>query len=531
MGVDIWEMAVLFGIGHSFEKENPDSAAFHYEQALSVVERSRATLTADESRSEFLSGEYRRFFEDVAGYYASLDASTGGEWSQRAFATVERAKARGLLDLLELSQASRTSDTEEALLDELYKLDPESSDYEEEKKRLEAEYDRLRESRLESAVGALAAAGPAASIETVRKALSKNTVLLQYALGDTVSLLWVIDRKGHDLVTIPGRSALETEVRRLRDAIGQPGSGDAALLSSARALYELLVAPAAGRLEKADRAVIVPDGVLHEVPFDVLLTQDADPDADWGSQPFLTRAYATVYAPSAAVYLKLLEQKKHKYEFELIAYGSPDYSLLADGGRAGGPFEPLPFARAEVEEISRGVKEKKRSVHLDADANELNLKNQMKENSTRVLHLATHGVVDPVEPEASNVVLCPDPAGREDGYLWTLEILAMSNKTGVVVISACETARGRVSRGEGVVGLSRAFIASGAGGVVASLWAVSDESTSDLMTEFYRFMLNKKRPAGNALREARLALIDGGRFAHPFYWSPFIVIGTDKTPW
>ena len=79
--------------------------------------------------------------------------------------------------------------------------------------------------------------------------------------------------------------------------------------------------------------------------------------------------------------------------------------------------------------------------------------------------------------------------------------------------------------------MSRAFIASGAGSVVASLWAVSDESTSELMQVFYAKMLGKKRPAGRAMRDARLALIESGKFSHPFYWSPFIVIGSDKSPW
>ena len=88
-----------------------------------------------------------------------------------------------------------------------------------------------------------------------------------------------------------------------------------------------------------------------------------------------------------------------------------------------------------------------------------------------------------------------------------------------------------ISRGEGVVGLSRAFIASGAGGVVASLWAVSDESTAVLMKRFYEEMFERKRPAGRALHAARLTLISDPAYAHPFYWSPFIVIGTDEVPW
>lgn len=106
----------------------------------------------------------------------------------------------------------------------------------------------------------------------------------------------------------------------------------------------------------------------------------------------------------------------------------------------------------------------------------------------------------------------------------------MRFRVGLVVLSACGSALGSVSRGEGVVGLSRALIASGSGGVVASLWAVSDESTAELMREFYRGMLGRKQPAARALHGARLSLIEDQRYAHPFHWSPFIAIGTERAP-
>ena len=115
--------------------------------------------------------------------------------------------------------------------------------------------------------------------------------------------------------------------------------------------------------------------------------------------------------------------------------------------------------------------------------------------------------------------------------LHTLEIIGMPTRSGLVVMSACESARGKVSRGEGVVGLNRAFLAAGAQSVVASLWAVSDESTAELMKVFYEQMLGKKKSASRSLNEARLALIESGTYSHPFYWSPFIVTGTERSPW
>jgi CHAT domain-containing protein len=148
-----------------------------------------------------------------------------------------------------------------------------------------------------------------------------------------------------------------------------------------------------------------------------------------------------------------------------------------------------------------------------------------------VVHLATHGFVNPSEPTSSGIVLCPDGEGTEDGYFQTLEVMALPMDVGLVVLSACESGRGQIGRGEGVVGLSRAFLASGTRAIVASLWPVSDESTARLMEEFYGRMFGKRQPAADALNGACLVLIDDPRHSHPFHWSSFVVIGLEDSPW
>ncbi len=271
------------------------------------------------------------------------------------------------------------------------------------------------------------------------------------------------------------------------------------------------------------------DGMLFEVPFEVLLTGDAEKGAPWSELPYLARSYQTSYAPSASILVKIQKKKKPKYNIDLLAMGDPDFTLLGD---TSAPLAPLPYTRAEVDNISALVKDNKKRVFLGSEATESALKQQLSQGTPRVLHLATHGLVDPYDPVSSSVVLCPDAATGDDGYIYTLEILALPLDVGLVVLSACESARGRVQRGEGVVGLSRAFIAAGAGGVVASLWAVSDQSTAELMSQFYAGMLGKKRSAAEALTSARLALLEHPTYSHPFYWSPFVVIGTGgDAPW
>jgi CHAT domain-containing protein/Tfp pilus assembly protein PilF len=524
-------LTLYFGLGHAFEKSAPDSARYYYGKALAIIEQTRAGIGGAEVRTGFFGGVRRYYYEEVARYFAS-QAPSNPEWSSLAFLTIEKAKARGLLDLIESGVTDKESAAESAALDSLYRLDPESTEYASRKKALTDRYLDLRNQRLGGSLGGLARSH-VVSIDEVRNALPKKTVLLAYALGDTVSLLWAIDRDGHELYELPNRATIREDVERLRDAISKPGAGDAALRSAARRLYELIVAPAEHRLEGNRNLVIVPDGFLFEMPFEILLTADAPESASWGDLPYLARKFAPVYAPSSSVYLSLRDSKvRKKFDVEILALGDPDFPATGDSSNVRGVhLDRLPATRNEVLGITEPVKADRKIVLLGADANEAALKAAIRERSPRILHLATHGLVDPLEPAVSSIALSADGGAGEDGFLHTLEILSLHLNSELVVLSACESARGKLSRGEGVVGLSRAFLACGARGTVASLWAVSDESTSILMKDFYARMLGGKKTAGEALNDARVALMKQPKYSHPYYWSPFVVIGSDRSPW
>lgn len=303
------------------------------------------------------------------------------------------------------------------------------------------------------------------------------------------------------------------------------------LREKSRALYESLVEPAEERIAKAERVVIVPDGFLFEVPFEALVAEDIPDDADWRNLAYLGRRFDTVYAPSAAAFLWISRAgERHDYDKQLIAFGDPDLARFSRGPAVGLPT--LPHSRLEVERIAAQIRGPEKKIFLGGEATETRFKELARgEEAPRIVHLATHGVVDRAEPSASCIVLAPDSAAGDDGYLHTLEIFSLPMNVGLAVLSACESARGRIGRGEGVVGLGRAFLASGASGLVASLWEVSDESTAALMGAFYERMIGDKRPAARALREARITLLEDGTHAHPFYWSAFVVVGTLDAPW
>lgn len=530
-GLGQYETHIFMGIAHTFEESDPDSARIYYGRALTMVETIGLETGSAELGSSLLMSSRRFYYEEVARYYARMAVRSGDDqWSSDAFRTIERAKARGLLELLEGSLAGEHSEQEDAVLDEIYSLDPAFPDYRADLERLERSYRKIRDERLEAATDRLASRRQVRNLEEVIGSLPKNTVMFAYALGDSTSQLWVIDRNGHDLFSLPGRAQIAGDVDMLKAALTRPGSGDAILVAKARELYQLLIEPGEERLRKEKHLIIVPDGCLFEIPFEVLIEREVDEGAGWQEIPFLVRSRAPLYAPSASVFVELREKKQtKKYGTDILAVGDPDYSYLE--GSDDRALRPLPNTRAEVKEIAGLFKEDKRILLVGAEASEASLKKTLAGHTPRLIHIAAHGLVDPVTPAASSIALSAEPGDGEDGFLHTLEILALPVESRLVVLSACETATGRVSRGEGVVGLSRAFLGAGASAVVSSLWAVPDESTARLMTACYERMKKKKRPAVRALKEAKLELLESGEYSHPFYWASFIVIGSEKAPW
>jgi CHAT domain-containing protein/tetratricopeptide (TPR) repeat protein len=522
-------LALSFGIGHSFERENPDSARLYYDRAFELMERTRAHLGGAEFGSAYFGGQRRHYAEEVARYYARVAGESGERrWISEAFRTIERAKARGLLDLLEGSLAREHSAAEDAVLDSIYRLDPSAPGYAGRQRILERRYRAVRDARLESAAARLGTYTAVFDLERVGKALPRGTVLFAYAVGDSVSLLWAADRGGYAIYEIPGRSVLRDDVTMLRSALAARGGADAALRSYARKLFLTLLSPAKEYLARNSRCVIVPDDCLFEIPFEALLSAETGEETGWASCPFLAKSHRLVYAPSASIYFKLRETDSSPSGIDLVAAGDPDYAT--GGGERAAALRPLPHSRREVEEIGMNFKEDRRLLLVGREATEAALKKALVERRPRFLHLAAHGLVDPVNPAASSIALIADEAGREDGYFHTLEILAAPLACRIVTLSACESARGRIGRGEGVVGLSRAFLAAGAPCVVSSLWPVSDESTSLLMRSFYRSMAKRKRTAVEALNEARLELMNTDAYGHPFHWAAFIAIGSDRAP-
>ena len=188
----------------------------------------------------------------------------------------------------------------------------------------------------------------------------------------------------------------------------------------------------------------------------------------------------------------------------------------------------LAGTRTEADEISKIAKGGGAQAELwtDLNANEDNVRTRDL-TSYRYVHVATHGLLDAERPQFTGVVLSLVGNKTNDGFLRTDEIFNLKLGAPLVMLSACETGLGKEKRGEGVIGLTRAFMYAGAPTVGVSLWSVADKSTAELMTDFYKRLLGGAASA-SAMRDAQLAMITRKNYSAPFYWAPFVLVGEWK---
>lgn len=284
------------------------------------------------------------------------------------------------------------------------------------------------------------------------------------------------------------------------------------LKKTSSALSNLLIPELPARVNDL---VIIPTGRLGTIPFEALLTKSV-PSTDYHLLPFLVHQYSIRYEFSAG----LAYQKKQTHSSITSALFCAPVTFAEHAG-----LNALPGTAREVNTIANIFKEKNINslIYLNEQATEAKIKTQsLKEYS--LLHFATHGVVDENTPELSRIYL-QTGADAEDGALFAGEIYTMELGANLVTLSACETGLGKISKGEGIIGLSRALVYAGAKNIIVSYWSVSDESTEQLMTSFYSHLVNNNQPMySRELRAAKLAILKSN-YAAPYYWAPFVLIG------
>ncbi|MDT7781570.1 MAG: hypothetical protein QOC99_4082 [Acidobacteriota bacterium] len=538
--------------------------------ALGQTERARQALldainTVEQLRLRVAGNEEARlhFFETkLAPYHALIDLLADEGRTEEAFLYADRAKAHTLLDAIRGERAqlvagltSNEAAAERRLMQQIValnqRLTSESQSRQPEAARVAELKEQLRVARLEyeSFEMKLFAARP--ELRLRRGAVEPLTLadaaallpdsthaFLQYVVTDARVYLFVLTRGGAAAAT--DRAVLHMyplaitpqELRaRVRDYRQRLAAANDDFRTLSQSLYETLIAPARDQLRGINSLIISPDAALWELPFQALLAPDGS---------YLIESATISYAPSATVLRELtgahrvVRRPVRASSRELLALGNPVLpsasvqhvrSLYRDEKLA-----PLPEAEVEVGALVKlyGV------AHSRAYTRERASESLFKREASRyqVLHLATHGIVDQANPMYSHLILAQDtPHGGEDGLLEAWEIARLNLQARLVVLSACETARGSFTAGEGTVGLAWAFFIAGAPTVVVSLWKVESERTSELMVEFHRQWREGNAGRGRrltkaeALRRAALKLLNKAGSRHPFYWAGFVVLG------
>jgi CHAT domain-containing protein len=378
-----------------------------------------------------------------------------------------------------------------------------------------------------------------------------GATLLFYWLGDKESYLWAVGPDRTVFSTLPGNQQITTWVTRYNKAILDSGDPAEAANADGVALYAALIAPAKKVLDAHRPVIVLADGVLNQMNFETLLApsaaagekQPSGPRGHDDSARLVAGADASAYQKGMAAGTQHYLVEDYTLEsapsLDLLAHGSEqkvkgdaaarNLLLMGNAAAADAEFPPLPLFGVEMTRIEGRFGAGEATVFAGAKATPVAYEAASPEKFTYI-HFVSHATASETSPLDSAIILS-NPAGASSAAssaggvsaykLYAREIVAHKLNARLVTISACYGTGTRAYAGEGLVGLSWAFLRAGARQVVAALWEVTDESTPRLMDGLYAGIAAGKKPV-EALREAKLAMLHSGtRFREPFYWAPF----------
>ena len=501
-----------------------------WEQATDVLEGMLINEPSGNARSTMVAAT-----SDVYLRHFALAANEKNV--QKAFRIVERARGRSVADLLWRGPSDMPSGHIDTFADrQISSLQVQLIRADSQKQREELLSELFdAEERRSFAVNATAkpyAVRRPVQLRFLQRALLKDELLLEYVLSDPDSYCLAITRTSARLIPLRvSRGRIELLVRAYLAQVRTKHSPD----ETARRLYAVLLGPI-DVVRTRSRIVVIPDGILHLLPFDAL--QDAN-------GTYVLESSVITYAPSATVLQLLRLRRRTRPTLPFLGVGDVAYdsgSSIAsaaaerskDSGTrgiydlAGAHFDPLPASRDEV----RGASEifgRGSVLLLGPDATEAAFKHEPLAKF-RVLHLAVHGIANSKYPERAALVLGRDSKSQEDGLLQAREIADLVLNADLVILSACDTGVGRLQGEEGIASLQRAFLVAGAKATVSTLWTADDTFTAALIKQFY-INLADGMDKGSALRQAKLDLIRKfGDKATPFYWAGFVLDGDSTSP-
>ena len=520
-----------------------------FAEAISTIEELRAKTTGG------IEERQHHFELMLDGFHGMLSLMVSENQPVEALVYAERSKARGLLDMLQQGRANihkamtgGEQNEERRLNTELTRLNlelsragqplsRESEHFKELQKKLERarlEYEAFQNALYTSHPELKIQRGeaPVINLKELTDLLpDASTALVEYVVTEDRIYLFTITRaagaaqaeiKVHVLPIKKDELARQTESFRR-----QLAARDLGFRVSGSKLYKLLLKPAEAELQGKTNLIIAPDDTLWDLPFQALMN---------GANRFLIEDAAIAYAPSLTVLREMTKRRNNQHPealaATLLAVGNPLVRKETMNHAAltlrDGKLDRLPEAEQEVRALRQLYGASQSKVYIGAEAREDRVKREA--GQARILHFATHGMLNNASPMYSHLALAEGDA-NEDGLLEAWELMQLDLKADLAVLSACETARGHVGAGEGMIGLSWAMFIAGVPSIVVTQWKVESAGTRDLMVNFHRGLIS--RPAGGkpkptkseALRRAALGLLKNPATRHPFYWAGFVLVG------
>ncbi len=548
---------------------NLEESLKYMQTAIEIIENLRKVYTNKDLQSTYFASvqDYYQFSIDLLMQLHKKYPSKG--YDALALHISERSRARGLIELLAEANANirkgidpKLLASEQLLLGKIDAIPKRIQELasakgnneariaalEQERDNILNQYRELQaQIRITSPEYAAIQYPQPLELKQIQQQLDKDTVLLQYSLGEDRSYLWVVTPDSMNAYELPASKAIEEVANSFHGILAQENAGDLAI-SNSRKLSKIILAPVADKLGKK-RLVIVADGVLQNIPFAAL----ADPTnkSEDTYQPLIVNHEITNLPSVTALATQRKQLNNRKPAPKTLAvladpvFEADDVRLTGKEPALAPEFDEnrrslqralknlkrngilrLKGTKDEAEAILKLVSPKESIYAHGFDAN-YNFVTNPELKQYRFLLFATHGFVDTTNPEYSGIVLAQfDKSGQpvSKGYLRLGDIFNLDLGAELVVLSACETGLGKDVKGEGFIGLTRGLMYAGSKRAVVSLWQVDDAGTSQLMPKFYSSVLQGKSPA-TALRDAQLQLLQDKTLKNPYYWAAFTLQG------
>jgi CHAT domain-containing protein/tetratricopeptide (TPR) repeat protein len=557
-----------------WHKENKDAGTLKtafdtYRTISELIDKMRTGHQAEGSKL-FLAEKSSETIEEAIETSVQLYNLTGeNKYKEAAYFFCERSKARILQEAMNESEARNFSGIPDSLLVKENQLKTDLTFYQnmlQEEKYRKEDIDSLKMNDFENRIFSLnweyqhliqdleinypkyyKSKYPSKPVEikNVQNSLAENETLLEYFTGSETIYLFYFSAEDYELIKIDIDKSFQDLVAGFYRSIKKIDMKG--LLQYARELYNIIIKPVEHFIADKEKLIIIPDGQLYYIPFESLITKPGE-NLIFSQQNYLINKYDISYHYSISFIVdksinfsgdvnnkgligfapvfnnstyaeKLLLKNTRSDDLPQLDFN--EYRFITDNNE----IRDLPYSEEELKYIIKLFKDKNKPAagYFYDSATKETLKAEA--GNYKYIHLATHSFVNPEKPRFSGILLAkPEDSAYSNGILYANEIYNLDLNADLVILSSCESGIGKLVRGEGIMALTRGFLYAGADNIIISLWKVYDKSTALLMKSFYRNVF-KNKTYSEALRQAKLDMIQNNATSFPANWSGFIIIG------